>query len=97
LNLGLCLIFIGLFSRLRSSLKRRGNPLLVFGQSALFFYILHLYLFALIGLFFASRGGSGLAIMYPVWMLGLFILYPLCLRYGRFKKRKPADSIWRFF
>jgi len=97
LNLGLCLIFIGIFSRLHSSLERRGNPLLVFGRSALFFYILHLYLFAIIGLFFASRGGSGLALMYPIWLVGMFILYPLCLYYGNFKKKKSADSIWRFF
>ncbi|EPQ29302.1 uncharacterized protein PFL1_03057 [Pseudozyma flocculosa PF-1] len=31
------------------------------------------------------------------WLLGLFILSPLCRVYGRFKSRQPADSIWRFF
>jgi uncharacterized membrane protein len=97
LTMGLCLTFLGLFSLMPAFLDNKKNPLLVFGQSALFFYVLHLYLFALIGLFFASRGGSGLAIMYPVWVLGLLILFPLCLLYGRFKRRKPADSIWRFF
>jgi uncharacterized membrane protein len=97
LNLGLCLIFIGVFSRLNSSLKRWGKPLLVFGRSALFFYIIHLYIFALIGLLFASKGGSGLGVMYPIWLGALIILYPLCLWYGSFKRNKPADSIWRFF
>jgi uncharacterized membrane protein len=96
LYLGLCLLLIGFFSRGHSYLERTGNPLLVFGRSALFFYIIHLYLFAIIGLFFASRGGSGLTLMYPIWIVGLFILYPLCLAYGKFKK-KTVDSIWRFF
>jgi len=96
LTLGLCLIFIGIFSRVQSSLDHLGKPLLVFGRSALFFYIVHLYLFAVIGLFFASSGGSGLAIMYLVWLAALVILYFLCQWYGNFKKRKSADSIWRF-
>jgi uncharacterized membrane protein len=97
LTLGLCLTFIGIFSRVRSTLEHLGKPLLVFGRSALFFYITHLYLFAFIGLFFASGGGTGLAIMYPIWFVALVILYFLCLWYGNFKKRKSADSIWRIF
>lgn len=97
LTLGLCLIFLGIFSRLDRPLERWGKPLLVFGQSPLFFYILHLYLFAVIGLFFASGGGSRLTVMYPVWIAGLVILYPLCLWYGKFKRKKSTNSIWRFF
>jgi uncharacterized membrane protein len=97
LTLGFCFIFMGLFSRLNAFLERRGKSLLVFGKSAFFFYILHLYLFAIAGLFFVSRGGSSLAVMYLIWLIVLFILYPLCLWYGRFKKKKPADSLWRFF
>lgn len=97
LTLGLCLIFMGIFSRLDRFLERWGKPLLVFGQSPLFFYILHLYLFAVVGLFFASGGGVGLAVMYPIWIAGLFALYPLCRWYAKFKRKKPADSIWRFF
>ncbi len=97
LMIGLCLTFIGIFSRLDHFLERRGKPLLVFGRSAFFFYILHLYLFALIGLFFASRGGTGLAAMYPIWIGVLIILYFLCRQYGNFKRKKPVDSIWRFF
>ncbi len=96
LTLGLCLIFIGIFSRVRTTLEHLGKPLLVFGGSALFFYIVHLYLFAVIGLFFASIRGSGLAIMYPIWLVTLVILYFLCRQYRNFKKRKSEDSIWRF-
>ena len=97
LTLGLCFVILGGLSRARSFLERRGNPLLVFGRSPLFFYILHLYFFAFIGLLFAARGGSGLAAMYPIWLGVLIILYPLCRWYGDFKRRKSADSIWRFF
>lgn len=31
------------------------------------------------------------------WLLGLAILYPLCRWYGRFKRSKGPNSIWRFF
>ena len=97
LTLGLCLVFLWIFSRFQFSPEKRGNPLLIFGRSALFFYILHLYFFAVIGLFFASRGGSGLAAMYPIWLVVLIMLYSLCQQYGNFKGKKSVDSIWRFF
>lgn len=69
--------------------------LAVFGQSSLFFYVTHLYLFALLGL--ALPGQPSLAGVYPFWLAGLLLLYPLCARYGRFKRTRPPQSPWRLF
>jgi len=97
LTLGVVFLFLFLFSKTESRFGDRRHPLQIFGTSALFFYIAHLYVFAFLGFFFAARGGGGLGVMYAVWLLGLAFLYPLCLWYGRFKKRTSLDSIWRFF
>lgn len=79
LTLGVSLIILFLFSRIEAVLDRRGNPLVVFGRTALFFYIIHFFTYCLLGLIFAGRGGTGIPLMYPFWLAGLFLLYPLCL------------------
>jgi formate hydrogenlyase subunit 3/multisubunit Na+/H+ antiporter MnhD subunit len=96
LNLGVILLLLSLFARVGEKAKKWGRPLLVFGQSSLFFYLLHLYLYGIIGLFFAPQG-TGILWMYVFWAVGLILLYPLCLKYGRFKRKKSPESIWRFF
>ena len=63
------------------------RPLVVFGNVPLFVYVLHLYLYMLIGKLVAPHGTS-LQVMYPYWLIGLVILYPLALWYGRFKHSK---------
>lgn len=78
-----------------SRLQPWASAFLVFGRTALFFYIVHLYLFALMG--WAFPHGAHIAMVYPFWILGLVILYPLCRRYQQFKFGKPADSYWRLF
>jgi uncharacterized membrane protein len=96
LTLGIVLVCLFLISRSDKGLKSWGNPLLVFGRSALVFYIFHLYVFGIIGLLFAPQG-TGIPLMYVFWLGGLMLLYPLCLWYGRFKSRKTQESLWRFF
>jgi uncharacterized membrane protein len=97
LTLGVCLLVLWVFSRFGKSLKRWGKPLLVYGRAPLIFYLAHLYLFAIIGLFMPSRLEGSLPFMYLVWLAALVILYPVCLRYGRFKAGTSPDSIWRLF
>ena len=96
LTLGVDLLILALLARAGNGLRKWAQPLLVFGHSALFFYIAHLYLYGLIGLALAGRG-TGIARMYPFWLLGLAILYPLCWLYGRFKRERAPASVWRLF
>jgi hypothetical protein len=89
-----CLLLFFLTSRETAPAKWTGS-LLVFGQTALFFYLVHLYLYALIG--FGFPQGTGYGLLYVIWLVGLAALYPLCFLYRRFKSKRPLDSIWRFF
>ena len=93
LTLGTLLLLIALFSRLPAILLW---PLAVFGSVPLFFYISHLFLYGFWGRWLAPEG-MGIPRMIPFWLLGLLILWPLCLFYGRFKHGRDPNSIWRFF
>jgi uncharacterized membrane protein len=96
LTVGVNLIIMGLFARASDKSRRFFGPLVVLGQVPLFFYLIHLFLYAGLGLWLTPKGTSTPK-MYPYWLLGLLILYPLCLWYGGLKHRRPADSILRFF
>jgi uncharacterized membrane protein len=93
-TLGINWILMGFWLRSGPDLTNPYHPLLVFGRAPLFFYVFHLWIFALFGL--AFRGGSDLASMLLFWLLGLAVLYPLCLGYTRFKAQTPLTSLWRF-
>ena len=95
LTMGLNLLIMGLFARASGKLQPFLQPLVVFGRAPLFFYLTHLFLYAGLGLWLTPDGTS-LPKMYPYWLLGLLILYPLCLWYGQLKHRQPANSILRF-
>lgn len=84
------------------------GPLLDFGRSALFFYVIHFYLYfgaaALIGVFYPDlkNPNTGMLAMNgwqfsTVWLIGLAILWVLCRYYARFKASRGPDSIFRFF
>jgi len=96
LTMGLNLIIIRLLAGAGDKSQPFFQPLVVFGRTPLFFYLAHLFLYAGLGLWLTPNGTS-IASMYAYWLLGLLILYPLCLWYGRLKHRQPANSILRFF
>lgn len=94
-TLGIDLSLLALLWRGEKILEQWGKPLLVFGRTALFFYILHLYIYALSGLLVPNGVPLGWTCLF--WLGGLVLLYFLCSWYARFKARKAPDSIWRMF
>ena len=96
LTMGVNLILLSAFARASKKLRPVLDALAVFGRAPLFFYTLHLFLYAGLGWLFTPRGTS-IPAMVPFWLVGLLILYPLCLWFGRLKQRQPATSILRFF
>lgn len=90
LELGLMAIMLSLLIRLESCYKitHRNNPVLVFGQTALFFYLTHFAVLALLKLFF-ERGD--LTQTYMVTLVALVILYPVCRAYRTLKWQYPQS------
>ncbi len=95
MTMGVNLMLLGLLAR-AGKIKHYLRPLAVYGQAPLFFYVTHLFLYAALGRWLAPRGTS-LPAMYPYWLLGLAMLYPLCWGYGQLKHRQPPESVLRFF
>ena len=95
LTMGVNLILLSLLARIEDGGRRLVKPLTAFGRVPLFFYVIHLYLYAGLGAWLAPSGTS-LPVMYVYWLAGLAILYPLCVWYGGFKQRQPANSLLRF-
>ena len=96
LTMGINLAVLWLFARAHDVWQQFLRPLAVFGQAPLFFYVLHLFLYAGLG-YLLTPNGTSVPVMYPYWLLGLLILFPVTLWYDLFKRRQPANSILRFF
>ena len=71
---------------------RDNGPVLIFGQTALFFYLAHFAVLLVLSQVF-SRGGLEQA--YWIATLVLIILYPICRFYRTIKQRYP-QSLLRF-
>lgn len=93
LELGLMALFLLAFSNVERRLRRppwHWNPLLVLGQTALFFYVLHFLLLGAAAL--AITGGMrqrGLPETYLAAGAVLVVLYPVCCGYRAYKRAHP--------
>lgn len=94
LELGLMAIVLSLLMRLELINKavNPNNPVLVFGQTALFFYLAHFAVLTALKTLF-ERGS--LEQTYAITLLVLVILYPVCRIYRSLKWRYP-QSLLRF-
>jgi uncharacterized membrane protein len=64
---------------------RSNNPLLVFGQTAFFFYLLHIPLLDFSARLLGEHHRLGLGATYAATLAVLVVLYPACLWYRRYK------------
>lgn len=100
LELGLmALILAGLFAleRRTGSRAQSRNPVTVFGQTALFFYVLHFVVIGASSEIFGNGGMAkppgGIREAFVVATLCLVALYPICLGYRAVKRRHPRSVL----
>lgn len=93
LNMGILSLLFWMISKFEKS--NIFKPLIVFGQSSLFFYFAHIYTFILMSKFVPHS--FPLINMYLLWLLGLLILFPICKYYLKLKSQGSKTSIWRYF
>ncbi|MFW9902874.1 MAG: DUF1624 domain-containing protein [Candidatus Thorarchaeota archaeon] len=72
------------------------KPISIFGGTALFFYCAHLVVYGIIPLMLGVKNAFSIQITFIVWVLGLLILYPICIEFRKLKKQYPK-SILKYF
>jgi uncharacterized membrane protein len=97
MELGLMALLLVAFMRFERRLTkpiRVGNPLLVFGQTALFFYVLHFLMLGFSAV--AITGGimlRGLEETYAAAFVTLLVLYPVCVWFRALKRKHPTSFL----
>ena len=93
LELGLMAIILSLLFRIQGKGQRSmrlGNPILVFGQTAFFFYVLHIVVLEMSARALNLHARMGLGTAYLATIAVLILLYPCCLWYRRYKAAHPG-------
>ena len=97
LGMGIMFLLLALFGAWYQ--RRPGspaNPLLVFGRTPLFFYVIHVHLLAVAAHLLGMYKTGGLKETLAATILVLMILYPLCRWFGSIKK-SHSGSFLRYF
>ena len=96
LELGLfCLILAGMIKLEKRIGVRPNGVLLVFGQTGMFFYLIHRVVLEGIAQWGGLRGAGGIITTYVISLVFLVLLYPLCRWYRGYKQNHPGG--WTSF
>lgn len=96
LELGLMCLILSLLFKLQFKFGeniRQKNPILVFGQTALFFYILHIVILESSARVLGMHMKMGLGATYVATGVVLILLYPLCRWYREYKTAHPRSWV----
>jgi uncharacterized membrane protein YeiB len=94
LELGLLALCLWLLLKIEPVIGVRENgPLLVFGQTAMFFYLVHRLVMEIPATYFGLRGVGDLTTTYVVAAVMVLWLYPACLWYRSFKAAHPTSFL----
>ena len=92
LELGLAALLLATsfrVARLAPGAARTLTPLAVLGQTALFFYLLHVHVLTLGAHLLGAAHRGGLAATYAASLVVVVLLYPLCAWYRDYKQARP--------
>jgi uncharacterized membrane protein len=94
LELGLMAFFLWVMMRLEPIIGvRETGPLLVLGQTAMFYYLVHRFVFDVLSVHFGLHGVGTLGTTYAVAIGMAAVLFPACLWYRRFKQENPTSLL----
>ncbi|HMD21406.1 MAG TPA: hypothetical protein VKH40_13855, partial [Alloacidobacterium sp.] len=94
LELGILFLCLALLRTLELRIGVRENGVFyVFGQTAMFFYLVHRLVFEVSATYFGLRGFDGLAATYIIAAVMLVLLYPACLWYRTVKAAHPRSVL----
>jgi len=97
LELGLLCLCLALLMTIEPIIGvRRNGPFLVFGQTAMFFYLVHRLVLEVPATYFGLRGAGTLATTYIVSAVLLALLYPACRWFRAFKAAHPG-TVLKYF
>lgn len=94
LELGLLFACLWFLALIEPKIGVRPNgPFLVFGQTAMFFYLVHRLVMEIPATYFGLRGVGDLQTTYVVAFVLLVLLYPACRWYRTFKAAHPESFL----
>ncbi len=97
LELGMLCVSLALLMAIEPVIGVRNNGVfLVFGQTAMFFYLVHRLVFEVPATYFGLRGAGNIETTYLVSAVTLVLLYPACLWFRKFKAAHPTSFLKYF-